>query len=43
MLSSRFDSDSLGMLFYILCCGESSYAEDVVSDVGFTKLLTVDN
>ena len=33
MLSSRFDSDSLGTLFYILCCGESLCSEDVMSDV----------
>ncbi|KAF3665029.1 Desiccation-related protein PCC13-62 [Capsicum annuum] len=33
VLSSRFDSDSLGTLFYILCCGESSCSEDVMSDV----------
>ena len=39
MLSSKFDSDSLGTLFYILCCGESSCSEDVMSDVGFTELL----
>ena len=43
MLSSRFDSDSSGTLFYILCCGESSCSEDVMSDVGFTELFTFDN
>ncbi|XP_047256696.1 uncharacterized protein LOC107849471 [Capsicum annuum] len=40
VLSSRFDSDSSGTLFYILCCGESSCSEDVMSVVGFTELFT---
>ncbi|PHU30325.1 hypothetical protein BC332_02418 [Capsicum chinense] len=32
VLSLRFDSDSSRTLFYILCCGESSCSEDVMSD-----------
>ncbi|PHT99587.1 hypothetical protein BC332_29375 [Capsicum chinense] len=43
MLSSRFNSHSSGTLFYILYCSESSYSEDVMSDVGFTELFTFDN
>ncbi|PHT59585.1 Ras-related protein RABC2a [Capsicum baccatum] len=43
VLSSRFDSDSSGTLFYILCRGESSCFEDVMSDVGFMELFTFDN
>ncbi|KAF3650481.1 Glutamine--tRNA ligase [Capsicum annuum] len=43
VLSFMFKSDSSGTLFYILCCGESSCSEDVMSDVGFKKLFTFDN
>ena len=39
MISSKFNSDSLGTLFYIRCCGKSLCFEDVMSDVGFTELL----
>ncbi|PHU09954.1 hypothetical protein BC332_21814 [Capsicum chinense] len=39
VLNSRIDSDSLGTLFYILCYGESSCSEDVMSDFVFEELL----
>ncbi|KAF3662512.1 putative O-acyltransferase WSD1-like [Capsicum annuum] len=37
VLSSRFDNNSSGTLFYILCRGESSCSEDVMFDVGLTE------